>query len=152
MAGWWGVGACDVALFLGWNFLEMLCYAIFASACAFCGGIFGGWLEGKVGVKRALALEILAMIVVGLVQLSITRDSLFLGLVENVVVWDGLVFRTLSDLVYLGLISVIAVTATASRRSCRSRKQWKRVSAQSQVRKLVNCSSEGGNISPSPWR
>jgi UMF1 family MFS transporter len=120
MAALLALGAVYVALFLGWNFLEMLCYAIFASACAFCGGIFGGWLEGKVGVKRALALEILAMIVVGLVQLSITRDSLFLGLVENVVVWDGLVFRTLSDLVYLGLISVIAVTATASISSSRS--------------------------------
>ena len=120
MAALLALGAVYVALFLGWNFLEMLCYAIFASACAFCGGIFGGWLEGKVGVKRALALEILAMIVVGLVQLSITRDSLFLGLVENVVVWDGLVFRTLSDLVYLGLISVIAVAATASISSSRS--------------------------------
>jgi len=35
-------------------------------------------------------------------------------------VWDGLVFRTLSDLVYLGLISVIAVTATASISSSRT--------------------------------
>ncbi|MEP3143110.1 MFS transporter [Qipengyuania citrea] len=120
MAALLALGAVYVALFLGWNFLEMLCYAIFASACAFGGGIFGGWLEGKVGVKRALALEILAMVGVGLLQLSITRESLFLGLVDNVVVWDGLVFRTLSDLIYLGLISVIAVTATASISSSRT--------------------------------
>lgn len=114
MAALLALGAVYVALFLGWNFLEMLCYAIFASACAFGGGIFGGWLEHRVGVKRALVLEILTMIATGLVQLSITQQSLFLGFVENRQVWDGPIFQTLSDLVYLALISVIAVTATAS--------------------------------------
>lgn len=120
MAALLALGAVYVALFLGWNFLEMLCYAIFASVCAFAGGIFGGWLEGRIGVKRALALEIFAMIVVGLLQLSITRDSLLLGLIPNFQVWDGLVFKTLSDLAYLALISVIAVTATASISSSRT--------------------------------
>ncbi|UOR14668.1 MFS transporter [Qipengyuania aquimaris] len=120
MAALLALGAVYVALFLEWNFLEMLCYAIFASVCAFGGGIFGGWLEEKVGVKRALALEILAMIVTGLVQLSITQESLFLGLVPNFEVWDGLVFSTMSDLAYLGLISIIAVTATASISSSRT--------------------------------
>ncbi|MEZ5682227.1 MAG: MFS transporter [Erythrobacter sp.] len=120
MAALLALGAVYVALFLEWGFLEMLCYAIFASACAFGGGIFGGWLENRVGVKRALMLEILAMVVTGLVQLSITRDSLFLGMVGNYQVWDGPVFKTLSDLVYLGLISVVAITATASIASSRT--------------------------------
>lgn len=120
MAALLALGAVYVALFLEWNFLEMLCYAIFASAWAFAGGIFGGWLEEKVGVKRALALEIFAMIVVGLFQLSITQDSLLFGTVANFTVWDGVVFPTLSDLVYLCSISVIAVTATASISSSRT--------------------------------
>ncbi|WP_128892825.1 MFS transporter [Erythrobacter sp. HKB08] len=114
MAALLALGAVYVALFLGWGFLEMLCYAIFASACAFGGGIFGGWLEEKVGVKRALVIEIVGMIATMIVQLSITRESLFFGLVENSQVWDGLVFRTVSDLAYLGLISIVAITATAS--------------------------------------
>ena len=120
MAALLALGAVYVALFLEWNFLEMLCYAIFASICAFGGGIFGGWLEEKVGVKRALALEIVAMIVTGLAQLSITQESLFLGLVANFEVWDGIIFPSLSDLAYLGLISIIAVTATASISSSRT--------------------------------
>ena len=114
MAALLALGAVYVALFLGWGFLEMLCYAIFASACAFGGGLFGGWLEGKVGIKRALIIEISAMVATMVFQLGITLDSLFFGLVDNYQVWDGLVFRTLSDLAYLGLISVVAVTATAS--------------------------------------
>nr|WP_247711093.1 MFS transporter [Qipengyuania vesicularis] len=120
MAALLALSAVYVALFLEWNFLEMLCYAIFASVCAFAGGIFGGWLEGKVGVKRALVIQVVAMIVAGLVQLSVTQDHLFLGLVANSQIWDGLVFQSLSDLVYLGLVSIIAITVTASISSSRT--------------------------------
>ena len=120
MAALLALGAVYVALFLEWNFLEMLCYAIFASAWAFLGGLFGGWLEGKVGVKYALILVILGMVITLVVQLSITQESLFFGMVENYQVWDGLVFQTLSDLVYLGLIGIVGVTATASISSSRT--------------------------------
>lgn len=120
MAALLALGAVYVALFLEWGFLEMLCYAIFASAWAFLGGLFGGWLDGKVGVKYALIIEVVAMVAILVVQLSITRDSLFFGLIENYQVWDGLVFKTLSDLVYLGLIGVVGVTATASISSSRT--------------------------------
>lgn len=120
MAALLALGAVYVALFLGWGFLEMLCYALFASACAFGGGIFGGWLDSKVGVKNALIIEIIAMVTSLVVQLSITRESLLFGMFENYQVWDGLVFKTFSDLAYLGLISVVAVSATASISSSRA--------------------------------
>ncbi|MGQ7829291.1 MFS transporter [Altererythrobacter sp. Z27] len=120
MAALLALGAVYVALFLGWGFLEMLCYAIFASACAFGGGLLGGWLDVRIGVKRALIVEIVAMVMAQVSQLSITRDSLFFGLVENRQVWDGLVFKTLSDLTFLGLISVVAIAATASISSSRT--------------------------------
>lgn len=120
MAALLALGAVYVALFLGWGFLEMLCYAIFASACAFCGGLLGGWLDTRIGVKRALVVEIAAMMLALSAQLSITRDSLGFGLIENYTVWDGLAFQTLSDVVYLSLISVVAVAATASLSSSRS--------------------------------
>ncbi len=120
MAALLALGAVYVALFLGWGFLEMLCYAIFASAWAFLGGIFGGWLDSRVGVKRALVIEIAGMVFALLVQLSLTRESLLFGLVPNAQVWDGLVFQTRSDLAYLSLISVVAVTATASISSSRA--------------------------------
>ncbi|MCR2834642.1 MFS transporter [Parerythrobacter lacustris] len=114
MAALLALGAVYVALFLEWGVLEMLCYAIYASAWAFAGGIFGGWLEARVGVKRALVFQIVCMVMAMLVQLSITRESLGFGIIANYQVWDGMVFKTLSDLVYLALISVVAVTATAS--------------------------------------
>nr|WP_137678194.1 MFS transporter [Parerythrobacter lutipelagi] len=120
MAAMLALGAVYVALFLNWDFLDMLCYAIVASAFAFAGGLFGGWLEAKVGVKQALIIEIVGMIIALVLQLSITRESLGFGLIDNYQVWDGMVFQTLSDLVYLSLICVVAVTATASISGSRS--------------------------------
>jgi UMF1 family MFS transporter len=120
MAALLALGAVYVALFLDWGFLEMLCYALLSSVFGFGGGLFGGWLDVKLGVKRALFVEILVMVAAMVVQLSITRESLFFGLVDNIQIWDGLAFQTLSDLTYLGLISVVAVMATASISSSRA--------------------------------
>jgi UMF1 family MFS transporter len=120
MAALLALGAVYVSLFLEWGFLEMTGYAIFASAWAFLGGLVGGWLDNKVGVKLALIIEILGMVAVLALQLSITNETLFFGTVENYQVWEGLVFQDLSDLVYLGLAAVLAVTATASISSSRT--------------------------------
>ncbi|RED16730.1 MFS transporter [Parasphingopyxis lamellibrachiae] len=120
MAALLALAAVYVALFLEWGFLEMISYAIFASAWAFAGGLFGGWLDTKVGVKAALIIEIIGMVVAFAVQLSVTQETLFFGLMDNYQIWDGLVFQTLSDLTFLALVSVVAVSATASISSSRA--------------------------------
>jgi UMF1 family MFS transporter len=120
MAAFLALGAVYVSLFLGWGILEMTVYAVFGSIWAFGGGIFGGWLDTKLGPKVALIIEIVVMVASLIWQLSITRETLFFGLVDNVIIWDGIIFKSLSDLVYLGTISIVAVTATASISSSRS--------------------------------
>lgn len=120
MAALLALGAVYVALFLNWGFLEMLCYALLSSIFAFGGGLLGGWLDMKLGIKRALLVEILFMVAALVVQLSITTESLFFDLVQNYQIWDGIAFKTLSDLAYLALICVVAVMATASISSSRS--------------------------------
>ncbi|NNC71523.1 MAG: hypothetical protein EX258_08845 [Sphingomonadaceae bacterium] len=120
MAALLALGAVYVSLFLEWGFLEMTGYAIFASAWAFFGGLVGGWLDNKVGVKPALILEIIGMVAVLAAQLSITNETLFYGLIDNYQVWEGIVFQDLADLVYLALAAVLAVTATASISSSRT--------------------------------
>lgn len=120
MAAFLALGAVYVALFLEWGFLEMTAYAIFGSLWAFGGGLLGGWMDTKFGPKTALIISITGMVATLAFQLSITQESLFFGIMDNFQVWDGLMFQTLSDLVYLGSISVVAVTATASISSSRS--------------------------------
>ena len=77
-------------------------------------------MDMKLGIKRALLVEILFMVAALVVQLSITTESLFFDLVQNYQIWDGIAFKTLSDLAYLALICVVAVMATASISSSRS--------------------------------
>lgn len=120
MAALLALGAVYVSLFLEWGFLEMTCYALFGSMWAFGGGIFGGWLDTKVGVKTALFIEVIAMIVAFAIQLSLTKDTMLFGMIDNFRVWDGLVFQTASDISYLALVSVVAVAATASISSSRA--------------------------------
>ncbi|MEL7032963.1 MAG: MFS transporter [Pseudomonadota bacterium] len=120
MAALLALGAVYVALFLEWGFLEMTAYAMYGSMWAFAGGLIGGWMDTKFGPKNALIISIIGMVSTLVLQLSITQDSLFFGLVANYQVWDGLVFQTLSDLVYLGTITIVAITATASISSSRS--------------------------------
>lgn len=120
MAALLALGAVYVALFLEWGFLEMTAYAMYGSMWAFAGGLIGGWMDTKFGPKNSLIISIIGMVSTLVLQLSITQDSLFFGLVENYQVWDGLVFQTLSDLVYLGTITIVAITATASISSSRS--------------------------------
>ncbi|MEP1144377.1 MAG: MFS transporter [Henriciella sp.] len=120
MAALLALGAVYVALFLEWGFLEMTAYAIYGSIWAFGGGLFGGWMDTKFGPKNSLIISIVGMVATLAFQLSITQDSILFGLIDNFQVWDGLIFQTLSDLVYLGSISVVGVTATASISSSRS--------------------------------
>ena len=120
MAALLALGAVYVALFLEWGFLEMTAYAIFGSIWAFGGGLVGGWMDTRFGPKVSLIVSIVGMVATLAFQLSITQDSILFGMVDNFQVWDGLIFQTLSDLVYLGSISVVAVTATASISSSRS--------------------------------
>ncbi|MEM5515472.1 MFS transporter [Henriciella sp. AS95] len=120
MAALLTLGAVYIGLFLQWNLVELSAYAILASLFAFVGGLVGGWLDGQVGPKRALMIEITGMIATLVFQLSITQQSIFYGTIQNVALWDGPIFNTLSDLVYLSSAAFIAITATASISSSRS--------------------------------
>ncbi|MBK8197289.1 MAG: MFS transporter [Acidobacteria bacterium] len=114
------MGAVYVSLFLGWGLIELTIYAIWASAWAVVGGIFGGWLDQRVGPKNALVGELVAIVLILFLGLSITRDSAFFGLVPNVKLWDAPFFSGSSDLIYLAQGALIAVFATANISSSRS--------------------------------
>ena len=120
MAALLALGGVYIGLYLDWNVVELSAYAIIASFFAFGGGLVGGWLDGKVGPKVALMIEITGMIATLIFQLSITPDAIFFGTIQGFDIWDGPIFNTLSDVVYLSTAAFIAVTATASISSSRS--------------------------------
>ena len=120
MAALLALGAVYIALFLGWSYTELIASAISGSIFAVLGGYIGGRLDGAMGPKNALILELVAIVIVLFVGLSFTRDSLFYGLIDNWQVWDGPVFQTASDIGYLTNGAFLAVFATANISSSRS--------------------------------
>ncbi len=111
------LGGVYVAGVLGWSLTEVMIYGIVGSLIGALGGIVGGWLDGWLGPKRALIVELSAILIILLLQLSVTQESLFFGLVPSgYQVWDGFgtgLFSTLSDVVYFLLIVPAAISIVA---------------------------------------
>lgn len=114
------IGGVFAAGVMQWGLVEMLAYGVILSIFAVGGGFLGGWLDVTLGQKRALVLEITATLVISLAMASMGRGVIFLMPVADAPVWDGPVFRTLPELIYLALACVIAVTITACYASSRS--------------------------------
>ena len=99
-----GVYAAGV---MGWGALELLAFGIVLSTVAVVGGFTGRWLDAWLGPKAALRVEIL-MTTVGIVaMLGMAADRVLFFWPHDVAahgpIWDGPVFRTLPDLVFLAI-------------------------------------------------
>ncbi|NQY96345.1 MAG: MFS transporter [Henriciella sp.] len=113
------IGGVYVAGVLAWNGQQLAVYGIMASLFAVVGGFFGGVLDRLLGPKRALMFELSMAILIGIFQISITKDSLLFGLIPaGHTVWEGSVFSTLADLVYVlavipGTIFLVATISSS---------------------------------------
>lgn len=102
----------------GWNGLALILYGIFLSIFAFVGGLIGGWLDDRLGSKRALQWS-LALASLGLIlAISQSKDALFGVIpydpVNGARVWRSLpFFQTLPEIAYLlcGILIAMAITA-----------------------------------------
>lgn len=105
---------------MGWQTLQMLAYGIILSILAVGGGLLAGWLDPRVGPKRAVLLEIL---VTGLALVAL------LGTVPGQVAWmpvstapvhGGPMFNTLAELGFIAIAGVSAISITAAYASSRT--------------------------------
>lgn len=114
------LGAVFSSTFLGWSGVEILFYGIAGVLFGAVGGFVGGYLDRLLGPKMALIWEISALVLLLLIQLSITPDSLFFGLVPSgEPIWDSPYFDTLSDIVYFLFVIPVAIAVVASISSSR---------------------------------
>jgi MFS transporter, UMF1 family len=107
-----------------WGPLEMLAFGILLSVFAVGGGYVGRLLDGSIGPKLALQIEIF-MAMLGLGAALGMRPDLILFLwphdaAAHAPVWSGPVFRTLPDLVFAGIGCSYAVFITAQYASSRT--------------------------------
>lgn len=113
-----GVYAAGV---MQWGFIEMVIYGIFSSIIAVFGGFVGAWLDGVVGAKRAIQIEI-AMTAAALVAMaSFQRDTMFFVIKPSLEpVWSFPYFQTIPEIAYILCVAVIAIFITAAYASSRT--------------------------------
>ena len=108
---------------MGWGTLQLLAYGLILSSFSVVGGLLAGWLDGRVGAKKALTIEIIGVIASQLLLLGNTRSSFFYQTYDpatHAPLWNGPMFTTAPE---LGLIlaSILgAVTVTAAYSSSRT--------------------------------
>ncbi len=113
------IGGVYVGGVLEWDGQQLAVYGILASTFAVIGGFFGGVLDRLLGPKRALVFELTMAILIGIFQISITKDAILFGMIPaGHTVWEGSVFGTLSDLVYVlavipGTIFLVATISSS---------------------------------------
>ena len=101
------IGAVYISGVLEWSATEVITFGILGSLFGALGGFVGGALDRWLGPKRALIVELLAICVILTVQVSVTKDALFFGLIPaGHDVWAGIggMFTSLADLFYLSTI------------------------------------------------
>ena len=104
---------------MGWKSLELTAYGLILSLFAVGGGLLAGWLDGRIGPKRALTIEIIGVIVSQLMVLGNTRTNFFYLAFDppaHAPLWNGPMFRMLPDLGLLlsGIVGAVTVTAAYS--------------------------------------
>jgi MFS transporter, UMF1 family len=111
-----GVYAAGV---LGWEILELLIYGLTLSLFAAIGSILAGKLDLAVGPRKSVMFELTGCILLLSIQLGLSPTVLFYMPYSGGAVWDGPVFKTLPEILYLvtGWLSAVCVAGayTSSR-------------------------------------
>jgi UMF1 family MFS transporter len=105
---------------MGWETLEMLAYGIILSILAVFGGLLAGWIDPRIGPKRAVLLEIAATMVILLGMLGARPDRILWVPVNPVPLFDGPMFTTLPELAFIAAAGLGAISITAAYASSRT--------------------------------
>ena len=110
-------GVYAVGVF-GWDEVRMLIYGIFLSVFAVVGGFFGGWLDNTVGSKRAIMISI-GITTLGVIATVSTTPTQILFVIPYdpetaPPVWSFPYFNTWPEIVFMSLMTMVAVAITAA--------------------------------------
>ena len=103
-----------------WATLEMLAYGIILSVAAVAGGLLAGRLDDRIGPRYALKIELAVLVIFWALVLGMRRDRIVYTPWQGAPLWDGPMFTTLPELIFLGLGCVLAITVTAAYASSRT--------------------------------
>lgn len=105
---------------LGWGTTELVAMGLIFSLFAAIGGLLGGRLDGAMGPRRALMAEVALALVALVVLIGVAPDEILYRPYAGGPVWDGPMFTTVPELVYLASGAVISVGVASSIASSRT--------------------------------
>jgi UMF1 family MFS transporter len=105
---------------MGWGTLEMLAYGIILSILAVGGGLLAGWIDPRIGPKRAVLLEIAVTMLILLGMLGARPDRVLWIAVDPVPLFEGPMFTTLPELAFIAAAGIGAISITAAYASSRT--------------------------------
>jgi UMF1 family MFS transporter len=105
---------------MGWGTLEMLAYGIILSVLAVFGGLLAGWIDPRIGPKRAVLIEIAVTMLILLGMLGARPDRVFWIPVDTAPLFDGPMFTTLPELAFIAAAGIGAISITAAYASSRT--------------------------------
>jgi UMF1 family MFS transporter len=106
-----------------WHALAMTAYGITLSIFAVFGGFFGGWLDDHFGSKAALFISVGGTAILGLLSVTMGPDRIlwFIPYDIHAPPVNGLpFFNTWPELIFLGILVLVAITVTASYANART--------------------------------
>lgn len=107
---------------MGWQTTELLAYGLILCVFGISGGLLAGWLDTRIGPKRALTVEIAGAVMSQILILGNARDTLFYApfAASHAAVWQGPIFRTAPEIALIVSSIFGAITVTASSASSRT--------------------------------
>jgi UMF1 family MFS transporter len=113
----------------GWELAELLLFAVLLAPFSISGGFIGGWLDNRLGSKRAIQISV-GLTCIGMVGAVATTPGQILFLfpydaAAEGPLWSFPYFQTLPEVVYLLTFALLAVTITAA--FCTSRTMMARI-------------------------
>lgn len=112
-----------------WDLSRLLLFALVLAPFSISGGFIGGWLDARLGSKRAIQVAVGATCIGMVGAISIARDQIFFahyGAAATDALWSFPYFQTVPEVIYIGITMVLAVTITAA--FCISRTMMAKIS------------------------
>ncbi|MGE0045044.1 MAG: MFS transporter [Hyphomonadaceae bacterium] len=114
-------GGVYAAGIMDWGLLEMCAFGVILSVFAVAGGFLGGWLDHWIGPKAAVAIEIGVTFLCLIGMVSMTPDRIFFVIeVPTGPVWNSPIFSRATELAYIGVTMVVAISITGAYASSRT--------------------------------
>jgi UMF1 family MFS transporter len=122
-AGIYGAGV------FGWELAELLLSAVLLAPFSISGGFIGGWLDNRLGSKRAIQISVGLTCIGMLGAVSTTPTQILFAFPYDAAaagpLWSFPYFQTLPEVIYLGMFMLLAITITAA--FCTSRTMMARI-------------------------